>query len=212
MGRKLKFSKRLRIPKQDQEIYLKKQGYQKVAGVDEVGRGSWAGPLVAAAVILPFKKLYKIRDSKLLTFKEREKLARKIKKAALGYGIAKVKHSEIDILGMTVAQSLAYERAVSKLKPKPDFLLVDGKFRIFTRISAKTIVWGDQTCISIASASILAKDYRDKLMIRLHKKYPNYRFDLHKGYGTKLHQQRLKKYGPCPVHRRLFTPINKMEK
>lgn len=206
-GRPLKNSKRLRIPKREQEKYLSALGFARVAGVDEVGRGAWAGPLVAAAVILPVKKWYKIRDSKLLSFKERTQLASKIKKGAKAWAIAQAGIQEIDMLGMTVAQSLAYERCISKLTIKPDFLLVDGKFKPFTKIQALPITHGDRDCASIAAASIIAKDYRDNLMIKLSKKYPKYHFEKHKGYGTKLHQEKLKLFGPSKIHRQLFSPI-----
>jgi len=203
---KKKISKRLRIPKSSQEEYLKGMGYKVICGVDEVGRGSWAGPLVAGAVILS-KRLYGLRDSKLLDSKEREKLSRKIKKSSI-WGIGEVSASEIDKIGVSEATQLAFKRAVFKLK-KPDFVLADG-FKFDSPIPCRALKKGDMTCSSIAAASIIAKVYRDGLMRKLDKKIKGYYFSKHKGYGTRLHQRRLKKLGPSSEHRKSYGPIKKL--
>lgn len=224
-GRKIKYSKCLRIPKTAQEEYLRAKGFEKIAGLDEVGRGAWAGPLVAAAVILPqseiknptpltgsknakIKKIYRLRDSKLLTSKERQKLAGKIKKTCQ-FGIGEVSAKEIDRLKLTKATELAFLRSIENLKVKPDFVLIDG-FRFKLTILCQAIKKGDMVCSSIAAASIIAKDHRDKIMRNLDQKIGGYYFAKHKGYGTKLHQQRLKKLGPTPFHRKSFLPIQKL--
>jgi ribonuclease HII len=203
---KLKLTKRLRIPKNDQEEYLKECGFEIIAGVDEVGRGAWAGPLVAAAVILD-RKLYGLRDSKLLTGKEREKLNLKIRRKCR-VGIGEASNSEIDLLKMTKATQLAFRRALENLGCKIDFVLVDA-FKIESPIPCRALKKGDMTCSSISAASIVAKVYRDKLMIKLDRKVKGYYFLLHKGYGTKLHQSCLKKIGPSSTHRKSFRPIKK---
>jgi ribonuclease HII len=244
----LKITKRLRIPKTLQEEYLiglgwaeprrKNKGYQKIAGLDEVGRGSWAGPIVAACVILPQnKRLYSLRDSKLLNEKEREKLALKIKKNCR-YGIGRAEVWEINQLGISASLDLAYSRAIKNLKAKADFIsernalffrtgmqasfseerdtvgfsprsviLIDGLGWKQAPLPSIAIKGGDMTCASIAAASIVAKVYRDNLMRKLSKKYPKWRFDQHKGYGTKLHQDLIKKYGICAIHRINYKSI-----
>ncbi len=206
-GRPCKITKRLQIPKTFQEEYRKDKGFQKIVGLDEVGRGSWAGPLVAACVILPRnKRLYSLRDSKLLNEKEREKLALKIKKTCR-YGIGRAEVSEINQLGITASLDLAYSRAIKKLKIKIDFLLIDGLGWKQAPLPSKAIKKGDMTCASIAAASIVAKVYRDDLMRKLSKKYSKWHFDQHKGYGTKLHRDLIKKYGICAIHRVNYKPI-----
>ncbi len=201
-----KVSKRLRIPKTSQEEYLKEMGYEIVCGVDEVGRGAWAGPLVAGAVILS-KRLYGLRDSKLLDSSTREQQAKKIKKSSI-WGIGEVSCQEIDQLGISKATQLAFKRAISKLK-KPDFVLADG-FKFDSPIPCRALKKGDMTCFSIAAASIIAKVYRDKLMRKLDKEIKGYYFSKHKGYGTRLHQNRLKKLGPSTEHRMSYTPIKRL--
>jgi len=215
--RRLKLAKRLRIPKNHHEIYLKEQGYKNICGLDEVGRGSWAGPLVAAAVILD-KRYYGLRDSKLLKPRDREKLARKIKRTCL-FGIGEVSVEEIDQFRLTKATQLAFSRAVKNLKVKPDFILIDGTIPLLyperagaSRTGCRPLVKGDLTCLSIAAASIIAKVHRDRLMRRLDKKVKGYYFRFHKGYGTKLHQRRLKKLGPSEIHRKYYLPIARLTK
>lgn len=206
-GRKLKLLKRLRIPRLSLEIELREKGYKNIAGLDEVGRGCLIGPIVAAAVILPSKRLYSLRDSKLLSEKEREKLAKKIKKQAraISYGIVSAK--EIEKLGLSQAGLLVLKRAILNLKPKPDFLLVDFYKIPDLPFPQKAIKKGDSVCLSISAASILAKVFRDNLMEKLGKRYPGYFFEENKGYGTKEHLKALKKLGPCEIHRKNFGPV-----
>jgi ribonuclease HII len=180
-----------------------------IAGVDEAGRGPLAGPIVAAAVVLPQDfYLPGLNDSKLLSPKKREELFITIKKQALAIGVGKVGHREIDRINIGRANVLVMEKAIKALKVKPTYLLIDGRIRlknIFT--PQKAIVRGDQQYACIAAASIIAKVTRDHLMLEYHAKYPLYGFCRHMGYGTKEHFRMLKKYGPCPIHRRSFYPL-----
>lgn len=201
----------MRIPKINHEIYLKEQGFANIVGLDEVGRGAWAGPLVAAAVCLPADhRLYQIRDSKLLNSKEREKLARKIiKYSKIGIGI--VEPEKISQLGVSRATQLSFNLALDDLKIKSDYILVD-TFKVENcEIPQKPIKKGDMVCASIAAASIVAKVTRDKLMRQLGRKYWQYGFAKNKGYGTKQHQEALKKYGPSEVHRTNYRPIKEIK-
>ncbi len=208
-GPKLKLTKRLRIPKNTHELRLKKQGYNFICGLDEVGRGAWAGPLVAGAVILD-KRYYGLRDSKLLKSSDREKLSVKIKKTCL-WGIGEVSVEEIDQLKLTKATQLAFRRAVENLKVQPDFVLSDG-FKFDSPLPCLHLIKGDMNCVSIAAASIVAKVYRDELMRQLDKKINGYDFGIHKGYGTKLHQKCLEKLGPSVHHRKSYKPIKILKK
>lgn len=201
---KLKKSKRLRIPKTDHEDFLREKGFEVICGLDEVGRGAWAGPLVAGAVILN-KRLYGLRDSKLLTAKEREKLARKIRRTSK-VGIGEVSVEELNKLKLTKATQLAFSRAVKKLHRKPDYVLSDG-FEFLSPLPCRAIKKGDMVCSSIAAASIVAKVYRDKIMRQLDKEVKGYYFAKHKGYGTKLHRERLKKLGPSKAHRMFYKSL-----
>lgn len=177
------------------------------AGVDEVGRGPLAGPVVAAAVILYKKiKLPGLDDSKQVAPKERERLYWLILKNALvGIGIAS--EQEIDTLNIYHAGLLAMKRAVQALAHTPDYLLIDGNARIRIPLTQETIVQGDAKSASIAAASIMAKVYRDRLMNHLDTLYPGYAFNEHKGYATELHLELLQKKGPCPIHRRSFAAV-----
>ncbi|MCX6811705.1 MAG: ribonuclease HII, partial [Candidatus Berkelbacteria bacterium] len=157
VARKPKLIKRLRIPKRDYEIALFKQGYSAIAGLDEVGRGSWAGPVVAAAVILPEKRIYKLRDSKLLSSQERQELGNKIIKEAVSYSIHFISHYQIDSLGLHQATILAYKKALKNMNLKPDFVLVDAYKIPNLSIPHLPIIKGDMKCVSIAAASIIAK-------------------------------------------------------
>lgn len=192
------------IPKQNHEDYLHELGFNIVCGVDEVGRGSWAGPLVAAAVVLN-KRLYGLRDSKMLSAFQREKLAKKIKRTSK-WGIGEVSVRELNKLKLTKGTQLAFRRAVLSLKIKPDFVLVDG-FKFDSPIPCRALKKGDMICSSIAAASIIAKVYRDKLMQDLEKKYPGYGFSENKGYGTKSHRDGLKKLGPIKIHRMFYKSL-----
>ena len=189
---------------------LTADGYKLIAGLDEVGRGAWAGPVVAAAVILPAKKIYNIRDSKLLTRKEREKLATKIRRAALNYSIGIVDVKELDSMGIGKASFLAMTNALNGLRKTPDFILVDG-FKIpGIDVPQQAVIDGDQKISSVAAASIIAKVERDRIMRTLHrseKECRKFRFDFNKGYPSPLHKRMLEKYGPCKWHRYSFTPV-----
>ena len=195
-------------------------GYQRIAGLDEVGRGPLAGPVVAAAVVFP--RGYSnpdIRDSKLLTAKQRERLVPSIKQNAVGWGIGIVGAEEIDRVNVLNASLRAMAQAVTALQPLPDCLLIDGNqaiprkwldegkivFKVHPR--QRTIVKGDRLCFSIAAASILAKVARDALMVALDRQYPDYGFARHKGYSSIEHLRALRRFGPCPVHRRSFKPV-----
>lgn len=201
---KRKIAKKLRIPKLEHEDFLKEKGFKIVCGLDEVGRGSWAGPLVAGAVILN-RRLYGLRDSKLLNSKRREKLARKIRKTSR-FGIGEVSVVELNKLKLTKGTQLAFSRAVRNLGVKCDFILSDG-FKFNSPIPSRKIIKGDMICSSIAAASIIAKVYRDKIMRQLDKEIKGYNFSSHKGYGTKEHQAKLKKLGPSKAHRMFYKSL-----
>ena len=187
------------------ENEARNNGYHVVCGVDEAGRGPLAGPVFAAAVILPQNLMIDgLNDSKKLSEKKREILYDKIKHLALTYAVAFATEHEIDEINILNATFLAMKRAVAKLNLKPDIVLVDGNKSPELEISTQTIVKGDSLSASIAAASILAKVERDRLMKNLSKKYPEYNFEKHKGYGTKMHIDLIKKYGPCEIHRKSF--------
>lgn len=176
-----------------------------ICGVDEAGRGPLAGPVCAAAVIMPYGIIIDgVNDSKKLTEKKRELLFDTIKEKSLCYGIAFSDEKEIDEVNILNATFLAMKRAVKSLKIQPDLILVDGNRLPDFDIPAKTIVKGDSLSHSIACASILAKVTRDRLMKELSKKYPEYGFEKHKGYGTKAHYEAIKANGICEIHRRTF--------
>ena len=190
------------------ETAAKAKGYQAVAGVDEAGRGPLAGPVVAAAVLLaPDSKFNGLDDSKKLSPKIREKFFLIIKEQALSYGIGIVDVEKIEKINILQASLLAMKHAVENLSLKPDLLLIDGNQAIDTDIKQWTIVKGDSLSQSIAAASVLAKVTRDKLMEQYHEQFPRYAFNKHKGYGTSLHRDLIKKYGPCPIHRRTFKGV-----
>lgn len=199
-------TKRLRVPSLDEEQKLQKKGLKNIVGLDEVGRGALAGPVVACAFLLSQKRLYKVRDSKLLSPGEREKLALRLKKEAKAWAIGCVDNKQIEKLGIHKATLLAFQLALNKLNRKIDFILVDAYRLPNSKIPYKNIKKGDMRCYSIACASILAKVYRDNLMKKLAKKYPGYFFEQNKGYGTKKHIEALRKYGPSEIHRRNFKP------
>lgn len=179
-------------------------GYRAIVGTDEVGRGPLAGPVVAAAVVLPRGvEILGINDSKKLSEKRREALAEEIKAKALAYKIAEVSPAEIDRVNILHAAERAMKEAVEAL-PFGDYLLVDGQNQLDVRLPARNLIGGDSISISIAAASIIAKVYRDHLMVQLDSVYPQYNFAQNKGYGTADHYAALQKYGPSPVHRRSF--------
>ena len=181
------------------------QGYTVVCGIDEAGRGPLAGPVFAAAVILPENVVIEgVNDSKKLSEKKREALFDVIQSTALSYSIASASEQEIDEINILNATFLAMQRAVEVLSVLPHIALVDGNRLPKLPMPAKAIVKGDGLSMSIACASILAKVSRDRLMLQLAQKYPEYQFAKHKGYGTKLHVELLQKYGPCAIHRKTF--------
>lgn len=180
-------------------------GYKLVCGVDEAGRGPLAGPVVAAAVILPQGKIIEgVNDSKKLTAKKRAELFPKIKEQAVDFNIVFVDEKVIDEINILQATFLAMSNAIKGLKQNPEFALIDGDKLPALDIQAKAIIKGDSLSNSIAAASILAKVARDEYMLEQAKLYPEYEFDRHKGYGTKLHRELILKYGPCEIHRKSF--------
>jgi len=183
-------------------------GYRVVAGVDEAGRGPLAGPVVASAVILPQDcALPGLDDSKKLTTRQRETQYDVILKSCLGYGIGIVDHETIDVINILQAARLAMKQAVEQLTAPVDFLLIDGNQPIETEIHQQPIVGGDGKSASIAAASVLAKVTRDRLMGEYDALYPQYQFQQHKGYGTRLHRDRIQQHGPCPIHRKTFKGV-----
>ncbi len=198
-------------PTWQEEEKLQKLGHRRVAGLDEAGRGAWAGPIVAAAVILfPGTKLPGLRDSKLLTPKQREKLFLQLVKEAVAWSVGIISQTEIDKHGVGRANEQAMLKAVERLQTHyPDFLLIDA-LKIQHTLPRKAIVKGDQKVMSIAAASIIAKVTRDYIMDEAHKQYPNYGFHLHKGYGTAHHQAMLRKHGVSKFHRKSYKPIKKI--
>ena len=195
-----------------------------VAGIDEVGRGPLAGPVIACAIVILTKsdlgipksdlgKTGKLKDSKKLSAKKREEYYRHfLQHQNIQWGIGTVTQKTIDKINIYEATRLAMERAVHNLSKKalPDFVYIDGIMKIKTTIPQKAVVRGDETIQLCAMASIIAKVTRDRLMVKYHKKYPCYGFNSHKGYGTTLHLAMLKKHGPCPIHRKSFSPISSL--
>lgn len=187
----------------ENEIYA--EGFSLICGVDEAGRGPLAGPVYAAAVILPRDAVIEgLNDSKKLTEKKREALFDVITERALTYGIALASVEEIEKLNILNATFLAMNRAIDKLDPIPELALIDGNRSTGIAMPSRCVVKGDSRCADIAAASILAKVSRDRYMLTLAEKYPQYHFEQHKGYGTKLHYEALREYGPSPEHRPSF--------
>ena len=187
----------------EDEFYGK--GFQVICGVDEAGRGPLAGPVCAAAVILPrHHQLPGLNDSKKLTDKKRRELFPIIKEQAVAYGIGFASHQEIDEINILQATYLAMERALEQLKGMADIALIDGNRAKDFGLPVQTVVKGDSLSANIAAASILAKVTRDDLMLEKAKEYPGYGFEVHKGYGTKAHYEALRAQGPCPIHRMTF--------
>ena len=183
-----------------------------VAGFDEAGRGAWAGPVVAGAVILPtdakiIQTLAGVRDSKQLKPERRIVLAALIHRQALAWSVGESSAAEIDALGILPATRLAMQRALAALAEQADHLLIDALFLPDVDMPQTALIKGDQRSLSIAAASILAKTHRDAYMVGCEQTYPQYAFARHKGYGTALHQQRLAEFGPCAIHRKTFAPI-----
>ena len=180
-------------------------GYSNICGVDEAGRGPLAGPVCAAAVILPADiEIPGLNDSKKLTDKKRRELYPIICEKAIAYGIAFADHTEIDEINILQATYLAMERAINQLSVKPDFALIDGNRAKDFGVPLETVVGGDGRSASIAAASVLAKVTRDDYMLKMAENYPQYGFEVHKGYGTKAHYAALAENGPCEIHRMTF--------
>lgn len=222
------------VPSMRQEALLRGQGARLICGVDEVGVGAWAGPVVVGAVILPpGKRIYKVRDSKLLDADRRRWLAGKVRAEALSWAVGACWPAEIDTLGLSEAIRRAGAAAIGGLAAKPDAVLLDGKWNFLMRPSAspqpipglgapvgdmtdgfdgrvEMIVRGDCESVSIACASVVAKVYRDDLMQALAPLFECYRFDLNKGYPSPAHKWALSAFGPSPIHRRLFFPIRRL--
>jgi len=204
------------IPNFNEEKKLWQQGFKYVVGLDEAGRGPLAGPVVAAAVLIKYdvKNLMKgINDSKKLSSKKREDFYNIITaNPNIEWGIGIVSEKVIDKINILEATKMAMEIALQQVqdKQKPDFLILDGNFKINSYIPQKSIIAGDQKVISISAAGIIAKVARDRIMEKYAKKYPKYKFDKHKGYCTELHIKMLKKFGICPIHRKSFQPVREM--
>ncbi len=203
-----------RCPTFQEEAKLKSQGYELIAGIDEAGRGSLAGPVVAGAVILPAAAdlpwLDLVRDSKKLKPRERESLFEVITREAVAVGVGVVPPQVIDSINILRATKMAMMQAVEKLGRQPHFLLIDRVTLSQCPIPQRGITKGDELCLSIACASIVAKVTRDRLMEEFDGIYPGYGFGRHKGYGTKEHLSRLEKLGPSPIHRLYFSPVRKV--
>jgi len=188
------------------------RGYHLIAGVDEAGRGSLAGPVVASACILPRNLILEgVDDSKKLSPSQRKQLYHTITKhPEILFGIGIVESHHIDKINILQAALYAMKLAIQNLPRQPDYLLIDGPKLPPTHITAQAVIKGDSLSQSIAAASILAKCTRDTLMVDLHDKWPHYAFDQHKGYGTLRHVQAIRKHGPCPIHRRSFEPVRSL--
>lgn len=199
------------IPTRKKERFLWAAGNVHVAGLDEAGRGAWAGPLVAAAVILPRNvDIPGLRDSKLLSPKRREQLYELIADVAVAWAIGIVEVDELDRCGAGIANCLALQRAANALIPTPHHLLVDGRDLAKFSVPHTAMIDGDAKELCIAAASVVAKVTRDRMMIKLHGKFPLYGFDRHKGYGVAAHAAALRRHGPALVHRMSFAPIRSL--
>lgn len=198
------------------EMRYWRAGLTHLAGLDEAGRGAWAGPVAAAAVILPIdetllQRLSGVRDSKLMTPRQRSYWADKIKQEALAWGLGMASWDEIDKLGILNATRLAMRRALEQLNIMPQQLLLDALRLPGVDLPQAAIIKGDRHSLSIAAASVLAKTSRDAWMIACEKDFPGYGFAHHKGYGTPAHHQALRALGPCPIHRKTFSPIIRLQ-
>lgn len=190
------------------EAQARRRGFRLVAGLDEAGRGPLAGPVVAAAVILPSDwKAEAVKDSKQLSPAQRERLDRVIRTEAVSVGVGVVEPAEIDRLNILQATFKAMAAAVAELSPPPDCLLIDGPYNLPLPLPQKGIPGGDRKSLSIAAASIVAKVYRDRLMEAYHARYPAYAFRENKGYATRAHLEALKRHGPCAIHRLTFRGV-----
>ena len=190
------------------ELRAQRRSFHRIAGVDEVGRGPLAGPVVAAAVVLPCGvDLPEVRDSKLLSPAQRLACHDRIRTVATAIGIGVVSAAEIDRTNILAASLEAMRQAVAQVDPLPDFVLVDGLWPVPIQLPQQTIKSGDQLSISVSAASIVAKVNRDEMMIAYHESYPHYNFAQNKGYGTEEHRAALASFGPCPLHRQTFRGV-----
>ena len=200
-------------PSLEKEQALFKQGFSFIAGIDEAGRGAWAGPVVAAAVILPINtpaplhRLIGVKDSKQMTAKQRDNFFDLIYENAIAVGVGVTSPKYIDEHRIVAATKHAMTQAVSKLSTQPQYLLIDAVPLSHIPLPQKAFYKADSISLSVAAASVIAKVSRDRLMVLLSKSYPDYGFEKHKGYGTKFHQQSLRIQGICKIHRRSFAPI-----
>ncbi len=204
------------LPTLDEELALWAVGCEWVAGVDEAGRGAWAGPVVAAAVVLPpdpgiARRLAGVANSKQLTARQRERLLAVVLTEAAGSGVGIVLATEIDVLGIAEATRRAMQVAIQAIDISPDYLLIDYMQLPSLFISQYSLPKGDSRVLSIAAASIVAKVTRDRLMAELAREYPGYGFERHKGYGTADHRVALLRLGPSPIHRRSFQPVKGLQ-
>ncbi|MHB8806493.1 MAG: ribonuclease HII [Anaerolineaceae bacterium] len=202
-------------PSIDYEMQLWQQGFQSTAGLDEAGRGAWAGPVYAAAVILPcdehiLQLLYGVNDSKKMTARQRERWQSCIQSTSLDWAVGSASNQEIDELGIAAATRTAMLRALQQLHYKADSLLIDYVHLPESELPQTCLPKGDALCLSIAAASVLAKTARDALMLELDSKYPPYGFARHKGYGTARHRAALESAGLCEIHRTSFRPMKSM--
>lgn len=196
------------FPTLEIENDLWKKGYQYIVGIDEVGRGSWAGPLVVGGVILPKDFIIPkgLADSKMVTPKKRKELSKVIKEKAIALSIAQIEPNIIDKIGLAKATHVAFRKVVHIISPAPNFCLIDAFYiKHFLRKNQMAVKDGDKICASISAASIIAKVFRDNLMEILDKDFPEYGFASHKGYGTKLHKEAIKKNGLSKIHRKSYS-------
>jgi len=199
-------------PDLEHENRLWQTGYAAIAGLDEVGRGALAGPVVAGAVILPkgvgVTGIWaEVRDSKLLSAARREEMAGRIRQSAAGWAVGEASAGEIDAIGIAPATRLAMQRAIDALPTRPDYLLLDWVRLATVNLPQESFTKGDARIVSIAAASILAKVYRDRLLVEMNGRYPLYGFASHKGYGAANHLAAIERHGPCAAHRRSFSPM-----
>ncbi len=201
------------LPNLKKEIALLKQGYFFIAGLDEAGRGAWAGPVVAAAVILPLDNpnlahiLSGLRDSKKLTPRKREHLFEVIQTIAAAFAVGVAPAPMVDEINVIGATRYAMRQAIEELSVAPDFLLLDHLKLPAVNLPQDAFPKADNSSLTVAAASVIAKVTRDRLMVGFNQTYPVYAFDRHKGYGTKAHRAALAKYGPCPIHRMSYEPL-----
>lgn len=190
------------------ERRVRQRSFRRIAGVDEAGRGPLAGPVIAAAVVLPYGiDLPDVRDSKLLNPAQRQACYQRIRAAAAAIGIGEVSAAEIDHTNILAATLEAMRQAVAQIDPLPGFVLVDGPWKVPIQLPQKPLKRGDKLSISVAAASIIAKVHRDAIMVSYHDSYPHYNFAQNKGYGTKEHRAALARFGSCPLHRQTFRGV-----